>query len=151
MSDKEILVLGVGNYLLTDEGVGIHIVHELQNQRLPANVEVIDGGTGSFELIEHFRDRKKVIIVDAVKTDDDPGTLYRFTPGDVEFIWNATFYAHQLSLHDLLHFALELEPAPEIVIYGIVPEETALFSTELSKKVKRRIKRIVSEIIKEIQ
>jgi hydrogenase maturation protease len=151
MNEKEILVLGVGNYILSDEGVGIHVIHELQNMPLTPNVEVIDGGTGSFELIEHFRGRKKVIIVDAVKTNDKPGTLFRFTPDDVEFIWSASFYAHQLSMHDLLHFVNELKPVPEIVIYGIVPEETTLFSTHLSKKVKRRIKKIISEIIKEIQ
>ncbi len=151
MNDKNILVLGVGNLLLSDEGVGIHVVSQLRNMSLAPNVEVIDGGTRSFELIEHFRNRKKVIIVDAVNARAKPGTVFRFTPENAELQWYPAFSAHQLSLYELLLFAQELVPCPEIVVYGVVPKETKRFNTQLSKKVRRRIQRIISEIFKEIQ
>ena len=152
MKNKNILVLGVGNLLLSDEGVGIHVVSQLRNMHLAPNVEVIDGGTRSFELIEHFRNRKKVIIVDAVNdASAEPGTVFRFTPDDAELQWFPAFSAHQLSLYELLNFAQQLEPPPEIIVYGIVPKETKKLSTHLSRKVKRRIHRIISEIFKEIQ
>lgn len=150
MCKKNILVLGVGNLLLSDEGVGIHIVHQLQNMSLATYVEVIDGGTESFELIRFFRNRKKVIIVDAVKADAKPGTILRFTPEDGELQWSPSLSAHQLSLYELLHFSQELIPRPEIVVYGMVPKETRRFSTQLSRTVKRNIQRIISEIIKEL-
>jgi len=151
MENKNILVLGVGNLLLSDEGVGIHVVSQLRNMHLSPNVEVIDGGTMSYELIDHFRDREKVIIVDAVNASAEPGTVFRFTPEDAELQWFPAFSAHQLTLYELLLFAQELESPPEIVVYGVVPNETKRFSTQLSRKVKRRIHRIISEIIKEIQ
>jgi len=151
MNKKSTLVLGVGNLLLKDEGVGIHVVRQLQDMSIAPDVEVIDGGTGSFELIEHFRGKKKVIIVDAVRADAKSGTILRFTPEEAALKWHASYTAHQLTLYELLHFAREINPKLQIVVIGIVPEETGCFSTQLSRMVKRQMHRMITEIIKEIQ
>jgi hydrogenase maturation protease len=150
MAERTILVLGVGNLLLSDEGVGIHVVHKLKSMSLDPDVEVIDGGTGAFELIEHFHGRRKIIIVDAVKADAKPATLLRFTPEEAVLQWHPTFTAHQFSLRELLHFAQELIPQPEIIVFGVVPEETKPFSIQLSRSVKRQIPTIISSLLKEI-
>ena len=125
---ENILVLGVGNLLLSDEGVGIHVVQRLQEMSLPSGVEVIDGGTGGFELISHFSGKKKVIIVDAVRGDDEPGTILRFTADDLSIAWRPTFSAHQTGVEGLLHFSKELTSPPQIVFIGIIPKETRRLS-----------------------
>ncbi len=151
MSANRILVLGVGNLLLGDEGVGIHLINKMQKTSLPPGVEVMDGGTTSFELINYFRGRKKVIIVDAVKGDAEPGTILRFTPEDADLQWHQTESAHQLNLQELFRFARKLTPSPEIIVYGIVPKETKHFSMQLSRPVKRQLPRVITEIIREIK
>lgn len=150
MTEKSILVLGVGNFLLSDEGVGIHVAQQLQNMPLPSEVEVMDGGTGGFELITHFQGRKKVIIIDAVKTDDIPGTVFRFIPDDIPLLQQKTFSVHQFNLYELFHFVRQMTPRPEVVVYGIVPKETKIFSTELSKVVSGGIKRMLPSLLEEI-
>ncbi len=94
MTEKSVLVLGVGNLLLADEGVGVHVAQRLLKMPMPPEIEVIDGGTGGFELIEHFRGKKEVIIVDALKADADPGTVIQFTPDDIALQWHSSFSAH---------------------------------------------------------
>ena len=150
MCKKNTLVLGVGNFILSDEGVGIHVAHQLQNMHLTSDVEVIDGGTDGFELITHFEGRKKVIIVDAMRTDNKPGTVCRFTLEDFTPHWQNSFSAHQLNLHELLFFVQKMSPRPEVVVYGIVPQETKLFSTKLSEVVRRGIRRMLPALIEEI-
>ena len=150
MTTKNILVLGVGNFLLSDEGVGIHVAQQLQTQSLPSDVEVIDGGTGGFELISYFSGRKKVIIIDAVDGDCEPGTVLRFTPEDLNIAWRPSLSAHQTSVEELLHFSKELSPPPEVVVIGVIPKETRRLSTSLSKTVKKQIPNIVAAVLKEI-
>jgi hydrogenase maturation protease len=149
-TDKSILVLGVGNLLLSDEGVGIHVAQQLLTQSLPSDVEVIDGGTGGFELISYFCGRKKVIIIDAVDGDDEPGTILRFTPDDLNIAWRPSLSAHQTGVEGLLHFSKELSPPPEVVIIGVIPKETRRLGTSLSKTVKKRIQKAVAAVLKEI-
>jgi hydrogenase maturation protease len=147
---KNILVLGVGNLLLSDEGVGIHVAQQLETLSLPANVEVIDGGTGGFELISYFSGRKKVIIIDAVDGDDEPGTILRFTPDDLNIELRPSLSAHQTGIEGLLHFSKELSPRPEVVVIGVIPKETRRLGTSLSKTVKKQIPKAVAAVLKEI-
>lgn len=143
------LILGVGNLLLSDEGVGVHVAQQLQKMPIPPEVEVIDGGTGGFELIEHFRGKKKVIIVDALHADAEPGAVIRLTREDIALEGPPPFSAHQRGLQELLHFCQELEPPPEVIIYGIVPKQTQRMGVRLSKTVKRRLPEIISMVIDE--
>lgn len=78
---QEILVLGVGNVLLTDEGVGVRVVHELMARYdFPPNVKVVDGGVLGLALSGTMMEAQRVIVVDAVRGGEEPGTVYRF-PG----------------------------------------------------------------------
>jgi len=151
MKTKNVLVVGVGNYLLSDEGAGIHIAHRLGKMALPSNIEILDGGTGGFELIAFFRDRKKVILLDAVKTDDEPGTVYRFTLEDIVLPRRPIFSLHQFNLHELCFFIQQMKPRPEVVVYGIVPQETERFSTKLSQAVKKGIRKMLPSLLEEIR
>ncbi|MDZ7344258.1 MAG: hydrogenase maturation protease [candidate division KSB1 bacterium] len=151
MRAKSILILGVGNLLLGDEGVGIHVVRQLRRLPLPPEVEVIDGGTGGFELLAHCRGRKKVAIIDAVKVAAEPGAVFRFAPEEVSEQPRPVLSAHEGGVHDLLHFCKTLVPPPEVIIYGIVPEETQRLSMQLSEMLARKLDEIVAFLIAEMK
>jgi hydrogenase maturation protease len=151
MSEKSLLILGVGNLLLGDEGAGIHAVQRLQQMNLPPEVEVIDGGTGGFELIDFCRGRKKIIIIDAMHADAEPGDVFRFSLEEAELQWPPSYSAHQTGLRELLHFCKELDPQPEVIIYGIVPEKTNTMTNVLSKTVSEGRTRLVGELSAEVK
>lgn len=150
MKKRNILVLGVGNFLLADEGAGIHAVDQLKKMPLPPEVELMDGGTGGFELITHFRGRKKVILIDAIRTGEKPGSVFRFKPEDIYLHQKKPISVHQFGLQELFFFAQKMRPCPDIVVYGIVPEDTKQFRTELSLAVRRGIQKMLPLLLEEI-
>ena len=74
---KHVVILGVGNLLLSDEGVGVHVANKLMEMDLPAGVEVIEGGTDGFRLMNVVTEADRLIVVDAVKGGSPPGSIYR--------------------------------------------------------------------------
>ena len=75
---KKVVVFGVGNILLSDEGVGVHIAHELQKMELPLGVDIIEGGTDGFGLINIITETDRLVVIDSVKGGKKPGTIYKF-------------------------------------------------------------------------
>ena len=130
---KPVLVLGVGNVLLSDEGVGVHVVRRLQSMELPPDVEAIDGGTAGYELIEFLAGRKRVIIVDCIRADGPEGSIICATPDQLDLRWAAPSSVHQLGLSELLYHARLLESPPEILIVGIIPKTPLEAGTEVSE------------------
>jgi len=148
---KPVLVLGVGNILLTDEGVGVHVVQRLQKMDLPPQVEVMDGGTSGFDLLDDIEGRKKVIVVDTVKAGQPPGTVYRMTPDDMEETGKSRISLHDIDMIDLLKLADVFKiQKPEIVIIGIEPKDMESPSLELSAEVAAQVPRVVELVMKEI-
>ncbi len=151
MKEKNILILGLGNLLLGDEGVGVHVVRRLQRMPLPPEVEVIDGGTGGFELLALCRGRKKIIIVDAMQIDAEPGAVFRFAPEELAKASRPVFSAHEGGVYELLHSMQMLAPPPEVIIYGIAPAETQRMSMALSATLARELDEIVALIVAEVE
>ena len=77
-NNNKIVVIGIGNLLLMDEGIGIHVINELEQHKLPENVDICDGGTGGFKLIDLMHEAKRVIFIDAVETGKASGTITTF-------------------------------------------------------------------------
>jgi len=144
-----VVVIGVGNLLLKDEGIGIHAVESLQKVELPENVRIIDGGTAP-DLVAYTEAGDKLVIIDAAKAGGEPGTIYRFLPRDLAEESGTLISAHELGVEQNLKLMSLMgnEPA-EIVIIGIEPQEIG-FGTELSAKLKRKLPEIVSVILKDI-
>lgn len=143
-----VLVLGVGNILLSDEGVGVRVVERLaQRYELPAQVEVLDGGTAGMALMEHLHGRRHVIVVDAVKSGAAPGTLVTLTGEAVPTFFAAKISPHQIALADVLAL-LELsgERPAEITVIGIEPEslDTGL---ELTSTIARRLDELEAQVV----
>jgi len=145
---KPILVLGVGNLLLKDEGVGIHFVQAFQQRELPSNVEATEGGARGIDLLPLFEGRKLVVIVDCARMDEKPGTIRTFEAGEV-IQKGSGFSVHGANLATTLDLAQRLGMLPDVVVVGIEPESTAI-EIGLSDTVKRaaeEAERVVREII----
>ena len=151
MTEKppRIVVVGVGNLLMQDEGIGIHSVQELEKRGLPPDVKIIDGGT-SPDLIAYTRVGRKLIIVDAAKAGGQPGDIYRFQPEDLAAEKSELASAHQLGIVENLALMDIAGTRPaEIIIIGVEPEKID-WGMELSPKLKERLPKIINVILKEI-
>jgi hydrogenase maturation protease len=144
-----IVVIGVGNLLLKDEGIGIHAVQSLQEIGLPLEIKLIDGGT-SPDLIAYTRAGDKIIIIDAARAGGEPGTIYRFKPEDLAAEKGSLASAHELGvLENLSLLSLTGNEPAEIVIIGIEPGEIG-WGMELSAVLQQKLPEIVKVVLKEI-
>ena len=150
-SRRKVAVVGVGNVLLKDEGIGVHVARALQGEIGDArsDVEIIDGGTSPdvFMLLEGVQ---KLVLVDAVKGGGAPGSVYRFHPDDIIFDERYAISAHQVGLLDSLYM-VECSPSkPEsIVIIGIEPKEID-WGLELSVELSERLPEIINVVMDEL-
>jgi hydrogenase maturation protease len=149
MAASRTVIIGVGNLLMKDEGIGIHAVKALQEVDLPPHVELIDGGT-SPDLIAYTRAGDKIIIIDAAKAEGEPGTIYRYRPEDLVAGKGTLTSAHEMGVVENLKL-MELsgnEPR-ETVIIGVEPKEID-WGTELSPELQERLPDIVKAVLREI-
>lgn len=150
-----IRILGCGNPLVGDDGIGVHIANKLMEMRseLPDNVEVIDAGVGGLELLNFMENAEQIIIVDAVKGAGDVGSVHRF---EIEDIKNAisgdALSIHDTSIADVLCIAQHVQEMPKSVkIFAIEIEEAEEVSICLSEKVQASVDEVISMILDEIK
>ncbi len=119
-----VLVLGLGNILLSDEGVGVRIVEALDaSHELPDEVESLDGGTTGMELLDRVAGRDCLIVADAVNADGPAGRVIRLENDDIRMLFETRFSPHQLGLSDMLAALRLIDEAPRrVVVIGVVPE-----------------------------
>ena len=122
-SNAKILIIGMGNVLMQDEGVGVRAVEELHGRyHIPEGVTVMDGGTTGMELFEPMRRCDCLIVADAVNTGDPYGTLVRIADDEIPAFFQTKLSNHQLGLSDLLALLQLKGEAPDhIAIIGMVP------------------------------
>jgi hydrogenase maturation protease len=144
------LVLGAGNILMADEGVGVRVLEALKQKHLPDYAELIDAGTALVELLPLLRAREKVVIIDAVKWGGKPGTVYRFTPDDVTEPKHPQLSLHQVGILEALSMAELAGWKPShVVIFGIEPEKVE-WGMELSAEVAACVPEVVCLVAEEI-
>ena len=151
MDNSRILVLGLGNILLSDEGVGVHLVRELEKENLPDNVVLMDGGTTGFELIRLFEGMSKVIIIDAMKADLEVGTVVRLSPADIESYQELPFSVHQTGISTILKQGKINYPETELVILGVAVNSYDTFVMELSEAIQQKLPTILRAVLDEIK
>jgi hydrogenase maturation protease len=143
-------IIGVGNLLLKDEGVGVQVAQELQKRTLPAGVEVCDGGVGGIGLLDYFREASKLLLIDAADMGLKPGAVMRFTPREVKDPGSGVkFSTHDLGLAEVLKLAQALGHCPEVVIIGIQPQEIS-WGAELSPPIQASLPRVLEMVMREI-
>jgi hydrogenase maturation protease len=151
-SDCRILVLGVGNILLRDEGVGVRAVEALRvRYRFSANVELLDGGTQGLKLLGPITEADRLIVVDALKNGDLPGTMYRLEFEDLGRISSLRNSLHEIDLVETLSCAELLGSLPRTVIIGVEPEDISPWGTELSERLRDRLEDLLREVLREIE
>jgi hydrogenase maturation protease len=123
MAERQfITILGLGNILMKDEGFGVHFVRWIGNRwRLPETVELIEGGVMAYALLGPVCGCEHLIVVDVLKTDDEPGAVYRFTLAEIEPKLPPPTSAHEVQFLDVLCKAEMLDEAPEVIFLCIVP------------------------------
>ena len=116
---NKVTVLGIGNTLMGDDGVGTHVARLLAGRDMGENVSVVEGGVAGMALVPHFVESHAVVVVDAIAAGDEPGSVYRLSAEDAGLTGLRSNTSHGLSLPSVL-FAARMQGAdPHVVIYGI--------------------------------
>lgn len=153
MSHETVLIVGIGNELLGDEGLGVHVARALLAARssLPPHVDVIEAGTALLDVLPEMARYSCVILVDAVQTGNEPGTVYR-TEAVADFAGQFTLppvSLHQWGVLETLWAARALGLEPEqLILVGAEPESLAP-STQLSPKLQQAAEKILSLLVEE--
>ena len=145
----KILVLGLGNVLMADEGIGVHVVRALEKHTLPAGVECLDGGTGGFILLEPMQNADCVILIDAADDGNPPGTVTRTTPR-FSHDYPPTLTAHDIGIKDLLDAFYIQGGGPEVVLYAITIDPHQPISMSLSAESAKAADVAVARILAEL-
>jgi hydrogenase maturation protease len=145
------LVLGVGNLLLSDDGVGIHTIRRLQEvAQLPEEVQVVDGGTSGLDLLYYLEGVSHLLIVDAIEVGQPPGTLTRLTGDQVPAYLSPKMSPHEIGLSDMLFAAKLRDLYPEeVVIWGVQPATTEV-GLDLSPSVGAQVDVLLEKILEEL-
>lgn len=145
---RRVLILGIGNMLRGDDGLGVHIVRQMQESGipLPEGVELLDGGTAGFDLLGLIDGFDKIVIVDALNADDRPGSIYRFTP-EHAVSRGARFSLHEVGIMEVIRTLNIMDHNPEIEFVGIVPENIRDIDTTISEAVRESVPRAVKVIL----
>ena len=141
-----ILVLGVGNILMGDEGVGIRVIRLLEERLIDPGTEIVDGGTGGLSLLEYFLDRDRVILVDAVLDGSAPGTVSVLKPV-YSRDYPRTLVAHDIGLKDVLDAVALLDRGPEVWLVTVSVADAATPSLDLSPAVAAALEPAVVRIL----
>lgn len=145
------LVLGIGNLIMSDDGIGVRVVQLLaERYRYPAGVTILDGGTLGLDLLPKLEGVKRLLVVDAVETGQPAGTLVRMAGEEVPVVLETKVSPHQMGLKDLLAVAMLQGFAPrEMVLWGVQPALIEL-GTDLSEAVAARLEPLVGKVLAEL-
>lgn len=149
---KNTLVLGLGNILLGDEGVGVRVIERLlERYDFPEEVLVMDGGTLGLDLLPYVEDASRLLVVDAAQARKPPGTLIRLTGNEIPIFLDASKVSpHQEGLQDLLAVAALKGYLPEEVVFWGVQVETMGVSLDLSPAVDQQVDVLVEKVLAEL-
>jgi len=115
----QVRIIGIGNALMGDDGVGVRVAEVLASRDLGPDTEVISGGTAGMALSRHFIEADTVIVIDAIAAGDSPGSVFRFAPDDVGITTLRSHTSHGLSLPSIVMAASLLGAAPDVIVYAV--------------------------------
>jgi hydrogenase maturation protease len=146
----KIIILGIGNVLLEDEGIGVHVARALKESLLPDYVEIIDGGI-SPDIFYLAKNADKLIVVDAAICNSMPGTIYKFTLDDLDPKPKFILSTHEVNLVESLGVMRALDvPPKEVVIIAVEPKEID-WGLELSLELERKIPKVIELVLEEVE
>ena len=143
IKSNPIVLLGVGNILLTDEGFGVHVVNQLREDYVfNPPITILDGGTMGMELLTYMRGMTKLLLVDAINGGEAPGTVYEFPHEEMNHYFTDAISVHEVGMQDILRIrALQEDPLEDAVVIGVEPE-----SLELGLTLSNSTQAVVAEV-----
>ena len=144
-----VLLLGIGNLLMGDEGVGVHVVRHLEGLPLPEGCACLDGGTGSLQLLDPLEQAERVILVDATVDGAPVGTLRRLRPR-FSTDYPRTLTAHDIGLKDLLDVFYLLGAEPDVTLFAVSIAPLQEMGLELSEELRPRVPEIAQRVLAEV-
>ncbi len=151
MTGKQVLVLGVGNILLSDEGFGVRVIERLAAEYdFPDNVSIVDGGVLGINLLGVLSLADEIIVVDVVKNGRDPGTMYRIEKEEIPFKIRKKDSMHQVDLPETLTLLRAIDMDPNIVILGIEPLDMQTLCVELTETIATKVDKMIQFVLQEL-
>ncbi len=149
---SETIIIGVGNMLFKDEGIGIYASEYLkQNYEFSSDLEIIDGGTLGFKLMAYFQEYKNVIILDTVSIEDETGSIFRL-PSDVLLgLGKYRKTAHEVEIVEMLEIVSVLDSHANVTIIGIIPQDIQSVEIGLTSKMEEKFPFFIETALKEIE
>ena len=146
---KQNLIVGVGNILLTDDGIGIHLMNKLKEEESLKGNEFLDLGTSAMDIAYYLNNNIiRMVIIDCIKSDsDEPGTIFKMRVDDLVSRRKENLSLHQLELIDSIKLASVENDFPDTMVLGIVPKDIDTLSDRLSKEIIDRLPFIYDRIL----
>ncbi|MDD5223314.1 MAG: hydrogenase maturation protease [bacterium] len=149
METPKTLIIGVGNTIFQDEGVGMHAVHALEREKLPPGVLVIEAETSILDYLPQIQAAEKIVIIDALRTGAPPGTIYRLTPESLPV--DAALSLHAMGPLQVIQLAKQAgDFHAEVIIIGVEPKEMEM-GMELTPEVKAQLPKITETVLNEFK
>ena len=142
-------MLGLGNIIMGDEGVGVHVIRALAQHSLPPHIECLDGGTGGFILLEPLQNADRIVLVDATADGNPVGTVTRTTP-KFSRDYPPTLTAHDIGVKDLLDAFYMQGGSRDVILYTITIDPQQPISMELSEACDKAAHEAVTRIVAEL-
>ena len=143
----DILVMGIGNILMGDEGVGVRVIQEMEKVSWPDHIRLLDGGTGGFHLLQYLQENEHVIMVDATMDGKAPGSISVLHP-KFSSDFPSALTAHDIGLKDLIESVILTDQMPEITLVTILISDVQYMRLELSPDVESSVPEVISTVSK---
>lgn len=141
-----VLILGVGNYLMGDEGIGVHVIQAMSKMDLPKDIDILDGGTGGFLLLNCFEVYPTIIFVDATMDGKPKGTVSLIRPKFASDFPSA-LSVHDVGLKDMIEAVYLMDTIPDIYLFTISIKEINPMTIELNRAIKNAIPKVIENIL----
>jgi hydrogenase maturation protease len=143
---SDLLILGIGNYLMGDEGVGVQTALAIQKLPIAESIDVVDGGTGGFHLLEFFEVHEKVILIDATLDNNEPGTISLIQPRFAKDFPRA-MSTHDIGLRDMVNALQLMDKMPEIYLFVVSIESIQQQGIELTPAIEKAIPILIEKVL----
>lgn len=149
---KNIKIIGIGNTLFTDEGVGVHLLEYIR-EALPKadNIEIIEGATDGIRLLGSVEDADYLIFLDAINSGKEPGTIINLKDKDIPSCFSQKMSVHQMGIQDLIYASTVRDTLPEeMYLFGVQPESLEI-GFELTECISNRIPELVELVVNQVE
>ena len=148
----KIAVIGIGNVLFCDEGVGVYAAAFLQhNYSFAPSIDIVDGGTLGFKLMNFYQEYDRVIIIDTVSIDDTPGSIYNLPADALLGLGKYRNTAHEVEVVEMLEICSLLPKHAQVNVIGIVPEDIESVKIDLTPTIKQNFHHLIQTVIAQLQ